>query len=73
MHPKRPASIIFGLLQFLKDKFSILHLKSCFKFIPDEIEQLRMKFGQMLLAREFLVSVVETIIKQGFKCKTPNL
>jgi len=52
MHQKRPASIIFGLLQFLKDKFSILHLKSCFKFISDEIEQLRMKFGQMLLAHE---------------------
>jgi len=42
---------------FLKDKFGILHLK-CFKIVSDEIESLRLKFGHMLLAREFSVSVV---------------
>jgi len=42
----------------LKDKFGILHLKLCFKIVSDEIEWLRLKFGHMLLAREFSVSVV---------------
>jgi len=42
----------------LKDKFGILHLKLCFKIVSDEIEQLRLKFGHMLLSREFSVYVV---------------
>jgi len=36
-------------------KFGILHLKPCFKIVSDEIEWLRLKFGHMLLAREFYV------------------
>jgi len=38
--------------------FGILHLKPCFKIISNEIEGLRLKFGDMLLARGFSVSVV---------------
>jgi len=34
----------------LKDKFGILHLKSCFKIVSDELERLSLKLGHMLLA-----------------------
>jgi len=42
----------------LKDKFGILLLKTCFKIVSDEIEQLRLKFGYMLLARDISVCMV---------------
>jgi len=46
------------MCEILKDKFGILHLKPCSKIVFDEIERLRLKFGHMLLVREFSVSVV---------------
>jgi len=42
--------------RLLKDKFSIFHLKPCFKIVSDEIERLRLKFGHVLLAREQVLS-----------------
>jgi len=47
-------------MQCLKDKFGILHLKPFFRFVSDEIKRLRLKFGHMLLSREFSVSVDPT-------------
>jgi len=51
----------FKNITLFKDKFDILQLKPCFKIDSDEIEWLRLFFRQMLLAREFSVSVVVVV------------
>jgi len=43
---------------------SVFYTLACFKIVSDEIEWLRLKFGHMLLAGEFLVYVVKNLSKR---------
>jgi len=48
---KKTHKYIRSVQSVAKDKFSILHLKPCFKIVSERIGRLRLKFRHMLLTR----------------------